>query len=134
MIAHEAARERQLLPLAETHFDSTGPGRAELRLEAGVQMRDHVVGAGAIDGGNDGGLVVEPRDVAETDRVARLKFEAEKILERARDVLAPIVNANPREVHSIYKYATLVGRIEPSQQLHQRTLAGAVLAEDRNHR
>src|ERR1700678_3724901 len=134
MIAHEAACERQFLPLAETHFDSAGPGRAELRLEAGIQMRDHVVGAGAIDGGNDGRLVVEPRDVAETDRVARLKFEAEKILERARDVLAPIVNGNPREVHSIYKDTSVVGLIEPRQQLDQRTLARAVLADDRNHR
>ena len=93
MIAHEAARQRQLLPLAEAHFDSARPGRAELRLEAGIQMLHHVIGAGAIDRGNDGRFVVEPRDVAEADRVARAKLEAKKILERARDVLAPIVGA-----------------------------------------
>src|ERR1700730_15331517 len=29
MIALEAARERELLPLSKTHFDSTWPGRAE---------------------------------------------------------------------------------------------------------
>ena len=36
VIAHEAARERQLLPLSKAHFDATGPGRAELRIEAGI--------------------------------------------------------------------------------------------------
>ena len=105
-----------------------------MRLEAGIQMRDDVIGARAIDCGNDGRLVVDPRDVAETHRMARLKLEAEKILERTRDVLAPFVNPNPREVDSIYKDASLVGRIEPRQQLDQRTLTGAVLADDRNHR
>ena len=33
-VAHEAARQRQLLPLAERHLDAAGPGRAELGVEA----------------------------------------------------------------------------------------------------
>ena len=107
MIAHEAARERQLLPLAETHFDAARPGRTELRFEAGIQMLDHVIGARASDRGNHGGLVVESRDVAEAHSVARAKLEAKKILERARDVLAPIVSGNPRQVNAIYQDATL---------------------------
>ena len=46
-LAHEAAGERELLPLAERHLDAAGPGRAELRLEARRQPGDDVVGAGA---------------------------------------------------------------------------------------
>ena len=33
MIAHEAACERQLLPLTKGHVDTVGPGRTELRVE-----------------------------------------------------------------------------------------------------
>ena len=39
LVAHEAARERELLPLAERHLDAARPGRAELRLEPGRQPR-----------------------------------------------------------------------------------------------
>ena len=34
LVAHEATRQRQLLPLSEADFDSARPGRAELRLQA----------------------------------------------------------------------------------------------------
>ena len=66
-IAHEAAGQRELLPLAERHLDAAGPGRPELRVEPGVQALDDIGGAGAIDGRDDGGLIVQPGDVADAD-------------------------------------------------------------------
>ena len=53
VVAHEPARQRELLPLAERQLDAARPGRAELRVEPGRQPLDHVVGAGAIDGRRD---------------------------------------------------------------------------------
>ena len=38
-IAHEAAGQRELLPLAEADLHALGPGRAELRLEPGGEPR-----------------------------------------------------------------------------------------------
>ena len=82
-LAHEATRERELLPLPETDFDATGPGRPELRVEAFRQTRDDIVGAGARHGGRHGRLVVEPRQIADADTVPGAEFEAEEVLERA---------------------------------------------------
>ena|SRR5208282_171152 len=96
-------------------------------------MLHYVIGASTIDGSNDGRFIIESRDVAESHRVTRAKLKPEKILERSRDVLAPIVSRNPRQVHSIDEDPSLVGLVEPGQQLNQRTLAGAVLSDDRNH-
>src|SRR5690349_19354996 len=90
-VAHECPRERELLPLAEAHFDSTRPGRAELRVETGAQSGDDIVGAGAADGGGDRNLVVETRHVADADTVTRRELEAEEILERAGEFRAPRV-------------------------------------------
>src|ERR1700735_424863 len=97
-------------------------------------MLDHVIGTGAIDGGNDSGVVVEPQDVAEADRVARAKLEAEKILERARNVLAPVVSRNPSKVDSVDEDSSIVRLVEPGEEFYQRAFAGAILADDRNHR
>ena len=44
-VAHEAARERQLLPLTEAHLHAARPRGSELRLQACRQARDHVVSA-----------------------------------------------------------------------------------------
>jgi hypothetical protein len=76
-IAHEAARQRQLLPLPEGHFDASRPRRSELRVEPGGQSRDDVRSTGPIDGGLDGGNVIHAGLVAHADRVARPELEAE---------------------------------------------------------
>ena len=49
-IAHETARQRELLPLAERDLDTFRPGRPELRVETGLEPDDHIIGAGARDG------------------------------------------------------------------------------------
>ena len=90
LIAHEAAGEGQLLPLAERNLDAVGPRRAELRFQPGCQAGETTsLGPGATDGRLHGRLVVEPRHIAQTDRLAGLEFEAEKVLKRAGQPRAP---------------------------------------------
>ncbi len=79
-----------------------------------------------------GRLIVEPRHIADADGMARLKLEAEEILERAGEALAPVVGGNARQIHAVDQDAALRRLIQATQQFHQRALAGAVLADDRN--
>ena len=44
-------------------------------------MLHDVIRSGSPDRGNHRGFVIEPRHIAHTDGMARLKFEAEEILE-----------------------------------------------------
>src|SRR5208283_1910758 len=96
-------------------------------------MLHYVIGASTIDGSNDGRFIIESQDVAESHRVTRAKLKPEKILERSRDVLAPIVNRNPSQVHSIDEDSSLVGLVEPRQQLNQRTFCRRSLRRPQSH-
>ena len=85
-VAHEPARERELLPLPETRFDTPRPRRPELRLQPGCEAADHVLGPGPIYGGGHCRLVVLAGDIAHADRLADAELEAEEILERTGGV------------------------------------------------
>src|SRR5207237_9725649 len=98
---HEAAGQRELLPLAETDLHALGPGRTELRLEPGRQPGNHVVGPRAIDGRNDRGLVVEAGDIPDPDGMTRPEFEPEEILERAGEPRPPRIGGHAREIDSV---------------------------------
>ena len=90
LITHEAARQRQLLPLAKGHVDAARPGRPELRVESRLQAGDHIAGPGAIDRRCHGRHVVETREIADADRLPRQKFEAKEILERSGRARPPL--------------------------------------------
>src|SRR5262249_59126045 len=49
LLAHETARERELLPLTERQLRAAGPRWTELCFEARRQPADHVAGARALD-------------------------------------------------------------------------------------
>src|SRR5262245_7925640 len=78
-LPHDAAGGGQLLPLAERDLDAAGPGRAELGFQPGREAVDHIVGAGPTDRGDDRGLVVEARHIANPNRVTRAELEAEEV-------------------------------------------------------
>src|SRR6516225_8283250 len=80
LLAHEPARQGKLLPLTKTNLDAARPGWAQLRVEPSRKPVDNIVGAGARDGTSNCRPVLETQNVTQTDRIARLKFEAEKIL------------------------------------------------------
>ena len=106
----------------------------ELRVEARLQARDHVVGAGPIDGSDHSGFVVETRHVAKADRLARQKLEAEEILKRARQAAAPLVRRHSRQRRVVHENAAGRRLVHLREQLDQRRLARAVLADDGHDR
>src|SRR5271167_3911424 len=134
LITHEAPGQGELLPLTEAHFHPFRPGCPELRIEARDELTDHIFRPGAADGRDYGGFVFKPGHIAEPNGMARAELEAEEVLERPREARAPFLGANPREVHAIHHYASLVRLVEVAQQLHQRALARTVLADNGHHR
>ena len=118
LVAHEAARQRQLLPLAERQSTPSGQVGPSCVSRPARQPRDHVVGAGAVDGGDDGRLVVEARHVAEADGVPRAELEAEEILEGAGQPRAPLVGARcARAVRSSTRIAPTSARTSCASSL-----------------
>ena len=133
-IAHESARQRQLLPLAERQVDAVRPGRAQLGVEPRLQVRDDVVGAGPTDGRDHSGFVVDTNHVAKADRLARAKLETEEVLKRPGQAAAPLVRRHARQRRVVHEYAARRRLVHLREQLDQRRLAGAVLADDGHDR
>jgi len=101
-----------------------------LRFQPRRQPDDHIVGAGAADGGDDCALVVQSRDVAQAHRVAGSKLEAEKVLKRTRHPRAPLVGGHARERLVVDRDGARGRLVELAEQLDEGALAGAVLADD----
>ena len=95
---------------------------------------DDVVGAGALDGRDDGRLVVQARHVAEADGLARAELEAEEVLERAGQARPPLVGGHAGERRVVDEDRARRRLVHLRQQLDQRRLAGAVLADDGDDR
>ena len=133
-LAHESAGERELLPLAEADLHALGPGGAELRLEARGELLDDVARAGPLDGRRHRRRVVEPRQVADADGVARPELEPEEVLKRAGEPRTPRIRRHARELDAVDQDAPAGRLIQAAQELHQRRLAGAVLPHDGDHR
>src|SRR5262245_42367187 len=95
-------------------------------------MMKDVVSAGSPDGRDDGRRIRQTRKVADADAVSSKKLEAEEILECTRQTLAPFARVNAGEIDSVDE-DTAAGRfVHLRKQLHQRRLAGAVLADYRD--
>ena len=94
------------------------------------QALDDVVGAGPVDGVDDGRLVVEARLVADADALAGDQLEAEEVLERAGQALPPRRARHRGDVDAVDRDAARRRAVHAGEQLDQRRLAGAVLADD----
>src|SRR3954469_17885490 len=79
LIAHEAAGQRELLPLAEAHVHAVRPCRAELAVEPAPGALHDVVGAGARCRDRHRLAIIDPRHVAISNRVERTELEAEEV-------------------------------------------------------
>ncbi len=90
---------------------------------------------GAIDRRAYGAVVRHPRQIAGTDALTRAELEAEEILERAAQACAPL---RRRDVARAATPSTAIvpddRLVHPRQQLHERRLPRAVLADDRHDR
>ena len=98
------------------------------------QVNHDIVGARAPDRGDDRRLVVQARHVADADGVAGAELEAEEILKRAGEAVAPLVGAHARELGAVDEDPAAARFVELREQLHQRGLAGPVLADEREPR
>ena len=76
-------------------------------------------------------LVLEVRDVAGADVLADLELVAREVLEDDADAPAQRAGLPVVEVEPVEQDAALVGPVQARQQLDQRRLAGAVLADQR---
>src|SRR5262249_40285144 len=119
---------------AEAYFHPFRPGRAELRIEAGGQLADHVFCTSAGYSPDYCRFLLQPGHVTQSNRMARPELEAEEVLERPGETRPPFVGADSSEVHAIHQDVPLVGWVEPAQQLHQRAFAGAVLTDNGHDR
>src|SRR5262249_17863780 len=79
-------------------------------------------------------LDVDPWQVAEADGLASLELETEEILECAGQALAPGLWLYPGQIDVVDHDPARVGGVELGEQLDQRGLSRAVLADDRYHR
>jgi hypothetical protein len=132
--AHHAAGDRQPLPLAAGELGAVVPAGAELRAEAGRQGRQHVRGRRVGEGLVRAGVGVQRRQVAGRDRLAGDELEVDVVLERAGAPQPPRIAVEGRQVHPVDQHLPGRGPVQPGEQLDQRGLAGAVLADHRDDR
>ena len=134
LVSHEPARQRQLLPLAEAHLDAIGPRRPELRVEAGGQARHDILRAGAVDGGHHRTLIVEPRHVAQPTVCPAVNSNRKNPGTRRRAACATRRRACAPTRRRRSRIATARRLVHFGEQLDERGLPRAVLADDRDDR
>ena len=98
--------------------------------EAAAKTLDYIVGACPSDSHADRRLVVQPRHVADADRLPGAKFEAVEVLTRAGQSRAPLIRGHARQRLTVNINAAGGGLVEPGQELDQRRLARAIFADD----
>src|SRR6266576_2751311 len=131
LIAHEASRQRQFLPLPERQFDSARPRWTQLRFQACRQTGNDICRAGAFYRRSHRVLVLKSRNVAQTDGMPCAEFEPEKVLERAGEALAPLAGLHPCQRRFVEENGTGCWLVHFRQELDQRGLAGTILADSR---
>ena len=77
-------------------------------------------------------VVLDPGDIAHRDVLLEHEVVAHEVLEDDPDVPPEAVDVVLPEIHAVEQDPPLVRVVEPSQQLDQRGLAGAVLAHQRD--
>ena len=77
-------------------------------------------------------LIAAGRDASDRDIVARREVVAHEILEDDADAAAQVLDVVFAEVMTVEQYTALVRVVQAGQQLHQRGLARAVLADQRH--
>src|SRR5215469_6873075 len=129
--AHEGARQRDLLPLAAGELAAITEPFAELRAVAGGQLGDELARLTLGCGLAPALLVLEEALIPSTDILPDEHLVARKILENDTDALAQRALFPVGQVAAIEQDPSGCGRVQPRQELDQRGLARAVLADER---
>ncbi len=103
---------------------------AELGVEAVGEGGEDIVGGCPVDGVDELRIRRLRADVAGTDRPTGQELESREILEPCRQVLPPGLDAEGSDVDAVGEDPACCGLVHPREELHQRRLARAVLADD----
>ena len=134
MVAHEAAGQRELLPLTERDLDAVVPRDAELRVEPAASRSTTSRAPARSTAASIAGWS-SSRSRSPSPTVSRgTQLEPEEVLERAGEARPPLLGGHAREVDAVDRDRARRRLVEAAQQLHERRLARAVLADDRDHR
>ncbi len=133
-VGHQAAGDGHLLPLPLGELGAGADVPAQLALNAGGERPGQVARLASLQGGEHGCLVVDALQVAHPHRLAEDELEADEVLEAGRHVAPPLVDVDPAQVDVLDGDPALGGRVAAEEQLHQRGLAGTVLAHDGHDR
>src|SRR3954451_7228216 len=79
-------------------------------------------------------IVIESWQIAQTHGLPRAKFKSVEILKCTRQFRAPFVRADPRQRHIVDENRPGRWLVHLGEELDERGLAGAVLANDRDDR
>ncbi len=132
-IAHVGAGDGDLLPLAAGELDAGLEAPSDELVVARRQALDHLVGEAAPRRFADALAIVAGLDPADGDVLAGGQVVAHEVLEDDADVAAQRGEVVIAQVAAVEQDPALVRVVEPRQELDQRRLAGAVLADQRQH-
>ncbi len=131
-VPHVGPRDRDLLPFAPGQVDAVVETPAERLLVAQRQAVDETVGQTARRRFVDARAVLAVVDAPDADVVGRREMEADEILEDHADAGPELRKVVVAQVAPVEQHTTLGRIVEPGQQLDDRGLAGAVLADQRH--
>ena len=129
-VAHEGARDRELLPLAGGEVLPALEPAAEHGVVALRQRRDEPLGAAPPRGLGDARPVVRVVGVPEADVLGGGELVADEVLEHGADPGPEVAHVEVAQVHAAVEDLALGRLVEPQEQLHERALPGAVLADE----
>ena len=132
LLAHEAARERHLLPLAPRELDAVLEPLSERGLDAGGEVGDERVRAALLHGALDSRHLLEVLDAADADVLAELQLVLVEVLEHDAEPREQVGAIPGAEILAVEEDAALGRLVEARDELHQRRLAGAVLSDERD--
>ncbi len=131
-VAHEGARQGDLLPLAAGELLSLLEPAAEHGVDLLRELLDDRSGAAVFHRALDATAVFQGRDPADADVLSRRPLVADEILEEDADAVAQVPDVHVAQVDSAVIDGAFGRVVEAHEQLDQRALAGAVFAHQRH--
>ena len=128
LLAHERARQRDLLPLPARQLRPVLEPPPERRIEPARQRRHHLRRPAALDRALDARLVLQVLDAPHPDVLAHLELVLVEVLEEHAEALPQRLRVPLAQVPPVEQDAPLGRLVEARQELHERRLPGAVLA------
>ena len=128
-VAIHDARQREALPFAARQIVAAFEQPAHLRVESLGHLLQQPVAARVFERAQYFAIVGNLPGTAHLHVLANGKLVARKILEQHADAAAPRLRIELAQIGAAHANGPMRGIVETQQQLDQRALAGAVLAD-----